>query len=86
MADRRVALQKNYMSLYCAAKRRDAPFTIAHQDRLGAVSVSKTGVINFESADDFDLAALSAMLRTLETELGNGALAVSYGRASGPRS
>ncbi len=80
-----LALQKNYMSFYCAAKRDGAPFTLEYENRLGSVSFSKTGVINFEAADDFDLAALSEMLQALEAYLERGALVVAYGRLSRPR-
>ncbi len=78
-----LALQKNYMSFYCAAKRKEAPFILEHRDRLGAVSISKTGVVNFQAAEDFDAAALAEMLRALEAGLKKRELAVSFGRLAG---
>ena len=81
-----LALQKNYMSFYCAAKRSGGPFTAEHKNRLGAVSFSKTGVINFRSATDFNRPALAEMLKTLEADLERGRLSVSFGRLKGSRS
>jgi hypothetical protein len=83
-----LALQKNYMSLYCSAKTKasQTPFTLAYADRLGSASLSKRGVVNFEAAGDFDGGALSEMLRALEAGLEQGDLAVGYRRLTGTRS
>jgi hypothetical protein len=78
LAGRRLGAAEELHELYCAAKRDGAPFTAEHKDRLGLVSFSKTGVINFRSAADFDHVALVEMLKALEADLERRRLAVSY--------
>ena len=81
-----LALQKNYMSLYCSAKTRSGEsFVVASKPDLGKATISKKGVITFESADDLDPAGLSKLLRALAAGLEAGTLSTSYGRATGAK-
>jgi hypothetical protein len=76
-----LALQKNYMSLYCSAKTKSGTsFVLASNPALGKAAISKMGVITFETANDLDLGALSALLRALAAGLKAGTLSPSYGR------
>jgi hypothetical protein len=81
-----LALQKNYRSLYCSAKRNDRSIIWEYKDRLGSITVSENGVINFTAAQDFNMPALSEMLQELVAGLQTGAISVSYRRLAGSQS
>ncbi|HKU95647.1 MAG TPA: hypothetical protein VJR58_10240 [Vineibacter sp.] len=81
-----LALQKSYLSLYLSARQDGATLLSSYADRLGKVSVSKIGAMTFAHAADIDRDEFVAMLRALEAGLGNGRLALRYGRAKDPPS
>ena len=53
-----LALQKNYVSLYCSARDGNRPFALACRKDLGAVNVSATGVIRISGVAQIDVEAL----------------------------
>lgn len=77
-----LALQKNYLSLYCSARDGERPFALDYADRLGKVDVSDKGVIRFKNAGDLNLDELRAMIGDLEAGLRAGRLSLRYGRAA----
>src|SRR4030095_11472396 len=60
-----LALQKNYISLYCSARDGNRPFVLAYTKDLGAADVSATGVIRFSDVASIDVDGLGAMMRDL---------------------
>src|SRR5437588_45439 len=46
-----LALQKNYLSLYCSARVGQDPFVVGYADQLGDVDLSATGVLRFRDAE-----------------------------------
>jgi hypothetical protein len=86
LAGYRPGAAKELYELLLRGEKEEAPFTLEYKDRLGAVSVSKTGVVNFQAAEDFDAAMLAEMLRALDAGLKKQERAVSFGRlAASPR-
>lgn len=75
-----LALQKNYISLYCSARDTNRPFVLAYKKDLGAVDVSANGVIRFSDVAQIDVDALGAMVRDLEKGLIAKSLSLRYGR------
>lgn len=69
-----LALQKNYISLYCSASGGGRPFTAGYSGRLGRARVSSKGVVTFTSRDDVNLEALAGMIAAMEAGLAAGEL------------
>lgn len=77
-----LALQKNYLSLYCSARDGERPFVLDYANRIGKVDVSDKGVIRFKSVEHLNLDGLRAMISDLETGLQTGQLNLRYGRTA----
>ena len=71
-----LALQKNYISLYCSASGDDGPFTRAYAGRLGRAKVSSKGVVTFANRRDLNLDVLAEMAAAIEAGLAAGELTV----------
>jgi hypothetical protein len=71
-----LALQKNYISLYCSVSGGGRPFTAGYSGRLGRASISAKGVVTFTGRADLDLEALSGMIAAIEPGLAAGELVV----------
>ncbi|HEY2710135.1 MAG TPA: DUF1801 domain-containing protein [Caulobacteraceae bacterium] len=78
-----LALQKNYLSLYCSATRGAGSFTLEYAGRLGDGSLSQKGVLSFVRAADLDPEGFAEMLTALERLLAEKALVLRYGRVKG---
>src|SRR5262245_46383838 len=77
-----LALQKNYISLYCSARDGHRPFVLAYKKALGEVDASATGVIRFSGGEQIDIDGLGTMVRDLEKGLAAKRLSLRYGRAA----
>lgn len=77
-----LALQKNYLSLYCSVYKGGRSFVADYAASLGKVKVSQKGVINFVEADDLDCDSLHVMIHDLQTGLKMGRLNTQYGRVA----
>ncbi len=80
-----LALQKNYLSLYCSASKGDHPFVLSYATKLGKVRISPKGVINFVTSDEVDCECLRTMARDLQSGLQTGKVTTRYGKTDGPR-
>src|SRR5579863_123900 len=69
-----IALQKNYLSLYCSAYRDGSPFTCAYAGKLGRARVSAKGVVTFAGIEDISLQALSELVTAIAAGLESGQL------------
>lgn len=72
-----LALQKNYISLYCSANRAGEPFTCGYAGLLGRARVSKKGVVTFSSLGEIDLRVLAEMIGAIQVGLASGELVAS---------
>ena len=71
-----LALQKNYISLYCSVGADDVPFTRSYSGRLGRARVSGKGVVTFAGRRDLDLEAFAEMIAAIEAGLASGELTI----------
>ena len=76
-----LALQKNYLSLYCPASNAGVAFTIAYANRLGKIGLGSTGAIRFANARALDLDGLAAMAHDLERGINTGTVTLRYGES-----
>lgn len=79
-----LALQKNHLSLYLAAKRSPEllPFAHYYESKLGHVNISSTGAIRFEDADSIDPEGLTTMISDVQRGLADGTAHVRYRTAT----
>ncbi|QND54512.1 DUF1801 domain-containing protein (plasmid) [Phyllobacterium sp. 628] len=78
-----MALQKNNISLYLSARDDAGPVAEQYAEKLGRVSVSKTGAIRFRCVADLDVREFTNMLHRVERDMENGILELRYGRVAG---
>lgn len=72
-----LALQKNYLSLYCSASGDDGPLTCGYSGRRGRARVSSKGVVTFTSRRDVNLETLTEMIAAIEAGIAAGVLTVA---------
>jgi hypothetical protein len=73
-----LALQKNYLSLYCSARSGDDPFVLGYADQLGDVDLSATGVVRFRHAEAINFDGLHRIMEDLDNGLTSRTVTLEY--------
>src|SRR5947208_10125914 len=73
-----LALQKNYLSLYCSARVGQDPFVVGYADQLGDVDLSATGVLRFRDAEAISSDGLRRMAEDLDNVLAGRTVTLQY--------